>query len=327
MKSKENFSSINILNAEPLGYSPQAGSLLATLGKVIAKEMSRSQLLDELGDYDVLIVRLANQIDREVIDAGPRLRAIVTATTGLDHIDVAYAQAQGIAVLSLRGETEFLKEVRATAEHTWALLLGLLRNIVPAATAARRGFWERDAFRGHELFGQRLGIVGLGRLGEKVARYGQAFGMAVAAFDPFLRDWVDGVRRQANLNDLLASSNILSLHIPLQDETVGLIGAAELAMLPRGAVLVNTSRGRIIDEKALIGALASKHLAGAALDVICGEGTNDNRVASKLLEYAATHDNLLVTPHIGGATHESMAKTEIFIAHKLTKFVRSLGEK
>ena len=159
MKSTENFSSINILNAEPLGYSPQAGSILATLGKVIAKEMSRSQLLDELSDYDVLIVRLANQIDREVIDAGPRLRAIVTATTGLDHIDVAYAQAQGIAVLSLRGETEFLKEVRATAEHTWALLLGLLRNIVPAATAARRGLWERDAFRGHELFGRRLGIV------------------------------------------------------------------------------------------------------------------------------------------------------------------------
>jgi D-3-phosphoglycerate dehydrogenase len=282
--------------------------------------------LDELGDYDVLIVRLANQIDHAVIDAGRRLRAIVSATTGLDHIDVAYARERGITVLSLRGEIDFLKEVRATAEHTWALVLGLLRNIVPASKAARQGIWDRDAFRGHELFGKRLGIVGLGRLGEKVARYGQAFGMAVAAFDPFIQEWVDGVRQEANLNDLLESSDILSLHVPLTDETVGLIGAAELALLPPGAVLINTSRGQIIDEQALIGALESKQLTGAALDVVCGERDNKDRVKSLLLDYARLHDNLLITPHIGGATHESMAKTEVFMAHKLTKFLRSLDE-
>jgi D-3-phosphoglycerate dehydrogenase len=326
IKQNEQLSSINILNAEPLGYNAEAGAMLAKLGRVIEKEMSRSQLLDELGDIDVLIVRLANQIDREVIDAGGCLQAIVTATTGLDHIDVAYARQRGITVLSLRGETEFLKNVRATAEHTWALLLGLLRNIVPASMAASRGQWERDAYRGHELFGKRLGIVGLGRLGEKVARYGQAFGMEVAAFDPFIRKWMDGVRRQANLNDLLASSGILSLHLPLTDDTFNLIGSTELALLPPGAVLVNTSRGQIIDEKALIGALESKHLAGAALDVVCGERDNENRVKCRLLEYARLHHNLLITPHIGGATHESMAKTEIFMAHKLTNFLRSLDE-
>jgi D-3-phosphoglycerate dehydrogenase len=300
--------------------------VLAKLGKVIEKKISRSQLLKELDDIDVLIVRLANQIDREVINAGRRLRAIVTATTGLDHIDVAYARQRGITVLSLRGETEFLKDVRATAEHTWALILGLLRNIVAASQAARQGQWNRDAFRGHELYGQRLGIVGLGRLGEKVARYGQAFGMQVAAFDPFIRDWMDGVRRETKLNDLLDGSDILSLHIPLTDETVGLIGTAELALLPPGAVLVNTSRGRIIDEKALIKVLESKHLAGAALDVVCDEHDNEKRVKSRLLDYARLHDNLLITPHIGGATHESMAKTEVFMAHKLTKFLRSLDE-
>jgi D-3-phosphoglycerate dehydrogenase len=326
-KQYENFKSINILNAEPLGYSPEAGARLAKLGKVTEKKMSRAQLLEELGDYDILIVRLANQIDRKVIDAGRRLRAIVTATTGLDHIDVVYARNRGISVLSLRGETDFLKDVRASAEHTWALLLGLLRNIVPASKAACRSQWNRDAFRGHELFGKHLGIVGLGRIGEKVARYGQAFGMAVAAFDPFIRDWVDGVRRKTDLSELLQNSDILSLHIPLTDETFNLIGSTELAMLPRGAVLVNTSRGQIIDEQALIRALESTHLAGAALDVVCGERTNENHVQSRLLDYARRHDNLLITPHIGGATHESMAKTEIFMTHKLTKFLRSLGEK
>jgi len=318
--------SINILNAEPLGYSAEAGALLAQLGKISAKEMSRSQLLKELDHYDVLIVRLAHQIDREALNAGGRLRVIVTATTGLDHIDLEYAQERGITVLSLRGETEFLQEVRATAEHTWALLLGLLRNIVPASIAARQGNWDRDRFRGRELNGKRLGIVGLGRLGQKVARYGLAFGMDVGVFDPFVLDGVDGVRREPALTDLLTKSDILSLHLPLNTETQGMIGTTELALLPAGAVLVNTSRGQLIDESALIKALKRKHLAGAALDVVAQERNSQNRCLSPLLDYAGTHDNLLVTPHIGGATYESMAKTEVFMAHKLTKFLLEINK-
>lgn len=318
--------SINILNAEPLGYSAKAGALLAQLGEVSAKEMTRSRLLKELDHYDVLIVRLAHQIDREVINAGGRLRAIVTATTGLDHIDLEYAQGRGITVLSLRGETEFLQEVRATAEHTWALLLGLLRNIVPASIAARQGNWDRDRFRGRELNGKRLGIVGLGRLGQKIARYGQVFGMAVGAFDPLVREWIDGVRREPTLTDLLKKSDILSLHVSLNTETQGMIGATELALLPAGAVLVNTSRGQLIDESALIKALKRRHLAGAALDVVAQERNSEKRRLSPLLDYAGTHENLLITPHIGGATYESMAKTEVFMAHKLTKFLLEINK-
>jgi D-3-phosphoglycerate dehydrogenase len=314
---------LNILNAEPLGYSAEAGAVLSELGDVVAKEMSRSQLLRELGDFDVLIVRLANQIDREVIRAGRCLRAIVTATTGVDHIDIAYARQRGIAVLSLRGETDFLRQVQATAELTWALLLALLRNIVPASVAARQGNWDRDRFRGQELFAKRLGIVGLGRLGQQVARYGQAFGMEVAAFDPFIQNWMAGVQRETGLNGLLGRSDILSLHIPLTDDTVGLIGSTELALLPEGAVIINTSRGQVIDEKALIDALECRRLAGAALDVVSGERKYENYVQSELLNYAATHDNLLITPHIGGATYESMAKTEVFMAHKLKNFLHN----
>ncbi|UCD77126.1 MAG: hydroxyacid dehydrogenase [Desulfobacterales bacterium] len=317
---------INILNAEPLGYSAEAGAVLSELGNVVAKEMSRSQLLREVSDFDVLIVRLANQIDRELIGAGRRLRAIVTATTGLDHIDVAYARQQGIAVLSLRGETDFLQQVQATAEHTWALLLALMRNIVPASIAARQGQWDRDKFRGHELFGQRLGIVGLGRLGQKVARYGQAFGMRVAAYDPLVEEWLEGVRRKLTLTDLLKKSDILSLHVPLNTETEGMIGAAQLALLPAGAVLVNTSRGRVIDESALIKALTNRHLAGAALDVVAFERDTESRMKSPLFAYARNHDNLLITPHIGGATYESMAQTELFMAHKLKKFLLEMDK-
>jgi len=269
---------------------------------------------------------LAHQIDREILEAGRHLKAIVTATTGLDHIDVVHAQTRGIEVLSLKGEIDFLKDVRATAEHTWTLLLSLQRHIVPASIAASIGRWNRDAFRGNELYGKRLGLVGLGRIGEKVARYGQAFGMQVSAFDPYVKEWMGGVWRAPTLGDLIKISGILSLHVPLNAETKDMISANELALLPQGAVLVNTSRGQLIDEPALINALESGPLAGAALDVVAEERNTDRRAKSTLLEYARTHDNLLITPHIGGATHESMAKTEVFMAHKLTEFLHALAQ-
>jgi D-3-phosphoglycerate dehydrogenase len=310
-----------ILNIEPLGYSVEARSILAQLGDVEEDQMSRAQLLQKLNAYDVLIVRLAHQIDSEVLEAGTALKAIVTATTGLDHIDVAEAQARGIAVLSLQGETDFLQGITATAEHTWALLLALVRRIVPASVAAQSGNWNRDQFRGHQLKGKRLGIVGLGRLGRMVAGYGQAFDMEVSAFDPFVQDWLPGVRQSPSLQDLIGWSNVLSLHVPLTTETRGLIGFTELQQMVAGAYLINTSRGQLIDEEALVQSLESGHLAGAALDVVIAERDPEQRSTSLLLAYAAKFENLLITPHIAGATHESMARTEMFMAWKLAKFL------
>jgi D-3-phosphoglycerate dehydrogenase / 2-oxoglutarate reductase len=315
---------MRILNIEPLGYSSVARSLLEQWAEVVEKEMPRSQLLRELGDYDVLIVRLGHQIDRDVIETGHRLKAIVTATTGLDHIDVEYAERKGISVLSLRGETNFLNGISATAEHTFSLLLGLARWISPASRAVCRGEWNRDIFRGHELKGKSIGIVGLGRIGKKVARYAQAFEMDVAAYDPYADEWLVGAERKSTLADLLQSSEVLTLHVPLDSETMDMVGARELAMLPQGAVLVNTSRGELIDEVALVESLENKHLAGAALDVIRDERDVKKRLRSPLLAYAVRHDNLLITPHIGGATHESMAKTEVFMAQKLMRFFQEL---
>jgi D-3-phosphoglycerate dehydrogenase len=266
---------------------------------------------------------LAHKIDREVIDAGSHLKTIVTATTGLDHIDVDYASSRGIIVLSLQGESEFLQNINATAEHTWALLLALVRRIPQAFLSVRAGEWDRDRSWGNELKGKFLGIIGLGRIGRMVARYGIAFGTAVAAFDPHAKDWMDGVNRQSNLSDLLRSSDIISLHVPLNDETVGMIGAGELALLHPGAVLVNTSRGEVVDEASLVQALQKRALAGAALDVICSELDQAKWRSSPLMAYASTHENLLITPHIGGATHESLSKTEVFMARKLATHLNS----
>ncbi len=311
-----------ILNAEPDRYSPAARDILQGLGEVWDKRpLTRPQLLAHLPRAHILIVRLAHHIDAEIIRAGQQLQAIVTATTSLDHIDLAAAAAQGVTVLSLRGEETFLRTVPATAEHTWGLLLALVRHIPAATAAVQRGQWNRDQFRGRDLFGKRLGIIGLGRIGQIVARYAHAFGLRVHAYDPYLPHWPDDIERHLQLDSLLATSDIITLHVPLNDATTHLIGSHELALLPPGAWLVNTSRGAIVDEAALLASLQVNHLGGAALDVLAAEVAGVVTRHHPLIQYAQTHSNLLITPHIGGATADSMAMTEIFMAQKLRSFL------
>lgn len=312
-----------ILNAESRGYSNEARAILRSLGEVVDADLDRTGLLDAIPGSDVLIVRLRNRIDEEILDAGSRLEVVVSATTGLDHIDLDAAAARGVEVLSLRGETGFLRSIPATAEHTWALLLALVRRIVPAAGHVRDGGWDRDAFLGHELRGRRLGLVGCGRVGTQVAGFGEAFGMEVAAYDP--SGVADGVEAMPSLRTLLARSDALSIHVPLDASTRVLVGAQELAALPAGAVVVNTSRGGILDEEALVTAIRSGHLAGAALDVVEGEDDRAAREAGPLLRFAREDHRLLITPHIAGATEESMRRTEVFMARKLAAYLSRGG--
>ena len=313
---------IRILNAEPAGYCDEARRVLATVGELVDGPVRQAELATAARDCDVLIVRLGLRVSREVLMAAPRVRTVVSATTGLDHIDTAAAAELGVTVLSLRGETAFLRSITSTAEHTWALLLALARRIPAAAASVHAGGWDRDAFRGRELSGRRLGLLGLGRVGEQVARFGRAFGMTVAAYDPHRTGWVRGVQRAATLDDLLAQSEILSIHVHLDATTRGLLDEVRLKTLPSGAWLVNTSRGAIVDETALVALLRDGHLGGAALDVLDGEGDLVARAASPALAYARGHDNLVLTPHLGGATSDAMRKTEVFMAEKLVRHMR-----
>jgi D-3-phosphoglycerate dehydrogenase len=315
-------SAIRILNVEPQGYSPKAREILGTLGEVTETPLDRAGLLEAVGECEVLIVRFGHHLDKELFTAAPRLRALVSATTGLDHIDLEAAADGGVTVLSLKEEAEFLEELSATAELAWGLLLSLSRRIPEASRSVKKGDWNRDAFRGTELRGKRLGILGLGRLGRMVAEYGRAFDMSVAAYDPFASDWPTGVELRSTAEDLMEDAQVLSLHVFLNDETRGLIDGAMLARLPEGAVLINTARGAVVDEAALLAALESGHLAGAALDVVTDElsgGPSDD-----LLAYARDNDNLIITPHMGGATVESM---EVFMAQKLARFLKKSGDR
>jgi D-3-phosphoglycerate dehydrogenase / 2-oxoglutarate reductase len=310
---------IRILNAEANNYSAEATAILHEVGDVTLQEnLSRADLLACIPQFDVLIVRLGFQIDRALIDTAKRLKVIVSATTGVDHIDMAYANEKNIAVLTLRGEVEFLKSIPATVEHTLGLMLALIRQTPWAFESVKSGRWDRDAFKGHDLFQQTLGIVGLGRIGERVAHLARALGMSINVYDPYRDAFPDFVDRADTLNELLPEVDILTIHAPLNQETIHLISFDELARMKSQSYVINTARGDIINDVALLQNLMEGHIAGAALDVIPDERFLSKR-GSPLIEYACEHNNLLITPHIGGATYESMAMTEIFMARKLQR--------
>jgi D-3-phosphoglycerate dehydrogenase len=309
------------MNAEPDGYSVAARDVLSAFADVREVTARRQELLTALGGADGLIVRLGHRVDEELLAAAPRLRMVATATTGLNHIDLKAAARHGVTVLSLKGETAFLDTVTATAEHTWGLLLALVRHLPGALTQAMAGRWERDQFKGRELSGLTLGIVGYGRLGRMVAGYGRAFRMRILAADPSPISQDAGIS-YLPLPAVLAGADVVSVHVALNPETDGLLDTTAFAQMKSGTYLVNTSRGEILDECALLKALESGRLAGAALDVLRDEVASGQTMPANhpLLTYARTHDNLLITPHIGGATTDAMHKTEVFLANKIRCF-------
>ncbi|MCU1275206.1 MAG: putative D-isomer specific 2-hydroxyacid dehydrogenase NAD-binding [Bryobacterales bacterium] len=316
----------SILVSESGGFSPEAKQELEKLGAVVWADLDRSRLLKAVCDADVLWVRLKHVVDAELLAAGRRLKIIVTPTTGLTHIDTTGAAALGIELLSLRDACPaFLSSVRATAEHTIALMLALLRRLPAASEHVRRGGWERDLFRGCELYGKIVGIVGYGRLGRIVARYIAAFECTVLAADPYVDPrTMEPPLRLVPLLDLLDASDLVSIHVNLTEKTFRFFGTEEFCRMKRGSWFINTARGELVDEAALLEALESGLLRGAALDVISAEQKGEVQT-NPLIAYSAAHDHLLITPHIGGCTGESMGKTELHMVERLRDALTRTG--
>lgn len=308
-----------LLIAECSRFSPRAISILSESFEVELADLDREGLLQRVAGFNFLWVRLRNLIDAEVMDAAPALRTVITNTTGLNHIDLDHAKRRGIDIVSLRGETKFLHRIRATAEHTIALTLALLRRIPDAHVHACDGQWDRNLFRGSEIYEKTVGIVGYGRLGRIAARYFCAFDASVIihSLDLTPGTVVDSLP-VVGLPQLLADADIVSLHVNYEPENEGLFGKAEFDQMKPDAVFVNTARGELVDENALADALESGKLAGAAIDVVRGEQTHDF-APSRLVQLARNLGNVVLTPHIGGNTHESLAKTELFLAKKLCR--------
>ncbi len=268
---------------------------------------------------DGVIVRLGTTLDGTTLAKFSRLRMVASVTTGLDHIDVDYCHRRGITILSLRGETRFLESITSTPEMTWALLLALVRKLPQANAAVLAGSWTREPFFGHQLSGKSLGIIGFGRIGKILGRFGHAFGMRVFAFDKVHAEPQSYPCEQVGLGELLSHSHVVSVNLPLADDTLRFVGASELGRMRSDAWLINTARGGIVDEAALLEALETGRIAGAAVDVIEHETVAGHvSVSHPLVQYARSHDNLLISPHIGGSTFEAMESTARFIAGKIS---------
>jgi len=317
-----------ILNIDPKDYSKEAKTIVNEFAIMDELVLNRDELLNCINNYDGLITRFSHILDKEILKKASNLKVIGTATTGLNHIDVEAAQRMNIKIISLNGEREFLNNIYATAEFTWGLILSLIRKIPFATYEVLNYGWDRDIFKGTELNDHTLGIIGYGRIGSKIANYAICFGMNVKVYDPFVKS-SDLKVKFVSLENLLSSSDIITVHVPYQESTINLLGKNEFDLLKKNCYIINTSRGGIIDEDILYNYLINGGIAGAALDVVKDEYMQDKKwlKTNKLIEYSRNHHNLIITPHLGGATWESMEKTEIFIANKLKKFFNQEGIK
>lgn len=261
----------------------------------------REKLLAELATADGLLVRSATKVDAELFAAAPKLCVVGRAGVGVDNVDVPAATARGVLVLNAP-----TANVVSATEHTFALLFALLRQVPAASASMEEGKWEKSKFVGSELAGKTVGIVGLGQVGSRVASRARSFEAKVLAFDPYLpeaRARELGVPLM-DLPELLAASDIVTLHATAGEKGRALLGAAELAKMRKGAILVNVARGSLVDRAALLAALESKHLAGAALDVFDPEPPAADDPLLKL-------PNVIATPHLGASTVEAQERVSL----------------
>ncbi|MEA2002734.1 MAG: phosphoglycerate dehydrogenase [Actinomycetota bacterium] len=290
--------------------SPEAVSLLEAHADIdfdVIKGLDPDQLAERIPVYDGLIVRSSAKATAAVIAAGERLRVIGRAGVGVDNIDLKAASERGVIVMNTPGANTV-----ATAEHTMALLLALSRNVPQAAASLKGGKWERKLFKGVELRTKVIGIVGLGRIGRRVARRCQAFGMEVICHDPYLSDERAHELRieRVSFDELLERADFITLHAALTPGTRGLIGKDELAKMKPDVRIINAARGALIDEEALIDALESGKVAGAALDVLTQEPADPS---NPLLQM----DNVVVTPHLAASTTEAQREVGIQIVQQV----------
>lgn len=267
---------------------------------------NRAELLSALGNANAVLVRSATKMDAEAIAASPNLKIIARAGVGLDNVDVPAATAAGVLVVNAP-----TSNIVSAAELAVSLLLAVARNVVPANLALKNGQWKRSQFGGVELQGKTVGIIGMGKIGMLVAKRLAGFDMKFVAFDPYVKDAPTGGPeiKMVSLDEVLAESDFVTIHIPKTDETKGLINAAALAKMKPTAFVINAARGGVLDESALFDALKSGTIAGAGLDVYATEPCTDSPLFSL--------DNVVATPHLGASTEEAQEKAGVAVAESV----------
>jgi len=298
------------------GIDPSAVKRIREAGHEVveAKGLAAPDLLTALRGVHGLLVRSATKVTADVLAGAPDLRVVVRAGTGLDNVDRVAAEARGVIVRNTPDANTI-----SVAELTFAMLLALERHVAPAAADLRAGRWEKSRYAGREIFGRTLGIIGFGRIGQQVALRARAFGMPVIAFDELVKNgpagfpWVRHVGREA----LLAEADVVTLHLPLTEHTRHSIGARELSLMKPDAVLVNASRGGVVDETALEQALAAGRPRAAAIDVFEREPAPADHPLLRL-------PNVLALPHLGASSAEAQRRAGTDAAEALLEALATL---
>ena len=278
--------------------------------------LKKEELLQLIGDYEVIITRSGTTVDKDVLDAGKKLKMVARAGVGIDNVDVEYASSRGVIVVNAPfGNTN------SAAEHTMALLLSFCRNVTKANASLKGGEWKRAPFTGVELKGKTAGVIGLGKVGGRVATRLKAFECEVLACDPYI-----AVKRAHDLGVKLVSHeeiykncDIITVHTPLNDETRNMIGVREVAMMKHGVILINAARGGIINEDALLAGLKAGKVAGAAVDVWSEEPPK-----SDLVKELIGHERVVVTPHLGANTFEAQVNVAVDVSREIINYLDEL---
>lgn len=303
-------------------YSEAALQIYRKLGEIILCQHAREALCER--DATILVIRLTHYIGKEWLDAFPSLEVIASPTTGLNHIDTLACEERGIQVISLKGEHEFLRAITSTAEHTLGLILALLRSVPTAHQAVtKRHEWCRDNYVSTQLSSLTLGLIGYGRIGKQMHHIGERLAGTIRIYDPYVtgEDRADSDIFCDSLEELLQQSDIVSIHADYRHKNHHLVDAVALASMKPGTYLINTARGELLDEQATVKALLEGRLAGVAVDVLEDEQFSRHIIESPLIEYAQTHNNVIITPHIAGCTRDAMSATEEFVAKRVFEVV------
>ena len=304
---KRKFKNRIVYNLEPEDYSKDAVKIWIENGfEYIAGGLNHLKKFNQTDRIEVLIVRLNYFIDFKIINLTPRLKYIISATTGTNHIDLDYLNNNDIKLITLKGQNDFLKNIPSTAELTWGILLNITRNISLSIQDVKKGNWDRDKFKGFQLMNKNIGIIGLGRICLMVANYAKAFKMNVLYNDINV---TNKNFKKCELNELFSLSDIITIHIHSSLENNNLIGENLLKNLKKGTYIINTSRGEIIDEEAVYKYIKNGIISGIATDVIRDENKNLDK---SILWLNREDPRILICPHIGGATYDAMWQCELF---------------
>jgi D-3-phosphoglycerate dehydrogenase len=297
--------------------SPQGLAVLQAAPSVLSVDvrvgLDPAALLQIIPEYDGLVIRSATKVTPAVLAAASRLKVVGRAGIGVDNVDLAAASARGVRVMNTPDGN-----VVTTAEHALALMFAVARKIPQASASMRAGAWEKTKFQGRELFGKTIGIIGLGNIGRIVADRARGLRMRVIATDP----WVTPRKGQelgvemVDLDTLLATADVVTLHVPAVDWTKGILSAANVAKLKKGAILINAARGGLVDERAVAEAVRSGQLYGAAFDVFAEEPLAKD---SPLLGV----DNIVLTPHLGASTDEAQDIVAVMVAEQVVEYFRT----